>query len=167
MGATMPFSVVALMCKSQLQQPTRCLPGRSILVIGLYVTHSFYMASTSAQVDPQEGRDVKDGTAFLYQDPHGSDYYLNHAHSFELVQIHLNYGYDHDNYHGDHNMIKNLQAPWDPGELLMTTAWGQAAFQEGRDVRDPLGLPVGGTWANPTRVPTTNTGEAGHEEVSA
>ena len=56
----------------------------------------------------------------------------------ELVQVHLNHGCYRDNYHGDSGMIKDLQAPWDPGKIFVIAAWGQAAFQEGRDVRSLL-----------------------------
>lgn len=35
-------------------------------------------------------------------------------------------------------MIKDLQAPWDPGELCVTAAWGQAESQGVGDVSDPI-----------------------------
>ena len=67
----------------------------------------------------------------------GHDYYYLKPDNFsELVQVHLDHGCYRDNYHGDSGMIKDLQAPWDPGKIFVIAAWGQAAFQEGRDVRD-------------------------------
>uniref|UniRef100_M8BLU4 Putative kinase-like protein TMKL1 n=1 Tax=Aegilops tauschii TaxID=37682 RepID=M8BLU4_AEGTA len=83
----------------------------------------------------------------------GFGYHRDYDCFFELVQVHLNNGYYCDNYPGDPNMIDDLQAPWDPGELFRTTAWGQAAFQGGGDVRSPpnrctyLGWPVDSMWA--------------------
>jgi hypothetical protein len=51
----------------------------------------------------------------------------------------------------DPNRLKVLHIPWDPGGSGLlgsstTTAWGQAVFQGGRDVRDPLST---STWAGP------------------
>lgn len=60
----------------------------------------------------------------------GHDYYVNDARFFDLVQVYRGYC------RGDSCMIKNLQAPWDPGEFFSATAWGQAVFQEGRGVSD-------------------------------
>lgn len=64
-------------------------------------------------------------------------YYLSPDCVSGLFQVHLNHGYYRDNHHGGRGTIKDLQAPWDPGELFVLAAWGQAACQEGRDVRSP------------------------------
>ncbi|SPT18101.1 unnamed protein product [Triticum aestivum] len=157
-GASTTVSVTALLCKSQLQKQRRYLPCHSILMIELCVTHNFYMASTGVQVALQEGRDVS-----LHHVRHGRDYYLNHDRFSELVQVHLNYGY----YNGAPGMIKDLQAPWDPG--LVIAARGQAAFQEGRDVRDLFYIYVGcqwtRTWAGPNGTQATAVDYKYREEM--
>jgi hypothetical protein len=71
-----------------------------------------------------------------------SDSYLDEAYSSDTVCSDLiNY---HEEYHEDTNMIMELHtpwdnSPWDPGKsaphyYVKTSAWGQAEFQEGRNV---------------------------------
>jgi hypothetical protein len=72
-------------------------------------------------------------TAFLNQTPVDHDSYLDGAHSLDTFCSDL------IKYHSDTNTTRQVHVPWDPGKTsflysLKNSAWGQAEFQEGRNV---------------------------------
>lgn len=75
----------------------------------------------------------------------------------------------HEHYLGfydDSDLVQEHRVHWDPGGWRWS-AWGQAAFQEGGDVRSLHGpAPSTSTWARPGRAPrraiqTTSTSIGG------
>ena len=113
----------------------------------------------------QGGRDINAVTTFFEQVSIGHKYYLN----FEEVHANTNYyqdasfgwvpgSYDpylDEEYRRNCNTLKEVHTAWDPGKLARrypskSSAWGQAEFQGGRDVRNLtcvqlVGLP---SWAS-------------------
>ena len=63
----------------------------------------------------------------------GYDYFLDQVYYFDKVSSDLVY------HREDPNKMKEVSTPWDPGKSALhypskTSAWGQADFQEGRNV---------------------------------
>jgi hypothetical protein len=90
----------------------------------IYVNHDYYIA-------------------FVNQIHVGYDFYLCQGYYFDTVCSAIIY-YRED-FHDDSSKTKEGRLPWDPGGAA--AAWGQAAFQGGRDVRDPSWLAPSWAWA--------------------
>ncbi|KAM3331049.1 hypothetical protein ACQJBY_027246 [Aegilops geniculata] len=74
----------------------------------------------------------------------GHDYYYPSSNCFsKLVQVQPNYGCHCDNHHGDPGTIKDLQVPWDPGELFVKGGMSGALYLLHVMWDGPLGLRVG------------------------
>lgn len=109
--------------------------GRDVIAVPAF----FRQGSVDHKYYPDFNQDDADNDyfgAFFDWVPLSHDYYVNDTCFFYLIQVNLSHGYSCDEYHGDFGTTRDLQAPWDPGELFVATAWGQAVFQEERGVSD-------------------------------
>lgn len=109
-------------------------PGGQLLVVPSPISVNLHAASPEGSMACTRSKRLPPkGTAIgIEQDENDIGVHL------DLIQVHLDNGCYRDKYHGESNMLKDLQAPWDPGELCMTAAWGQAESQGVGDVSDPI-----------------------------
>ncbi|XBH95180.1 hypothetical protein VPH35_085795 [Triticum aestivum] len=109
-------------------------PGGPLLDVSSPISTSMHTPSPEESMECTGSKWLPPkGTATgMEQDENNIGIHLN------LVQVHLDNGYFRDKYHEKSDMIKDLQAPWDPGEPCVKAAWGQAESQGVGDVSDPI-----------------------------
>lgn len=109
-------------------------PGGQLLVVPSPISVNLHAASPEGSMACTRSKRLPPKVTAIGMEQDENDIGLH----LDLVQVHLDNGCYRDKYHGESDMLKDLQAPWDPGELCMTAAWGQAESQGVGDVSDPI-----------------------------